>query len=176
MATDLKGGILGHVIIIPNFVHKVASSTCGKMAIVTVKTYLLSQYRRNQSNECTIVDFNTIVRRLRRGLAPLSILKEIRSVKVLGFFDAAHRYIKACVCQRLTNVNACVEALELSRSNRNARLTSCLKSFPCLKSLELAAGITNPKGRTRGFEENKLLLLAVLAELKRRLESTDGSS
>ena len=66
-----------------------------------------------------------------------------------------------------------------SRSARNIQKQQERKANALMEDLalfeELAVDIRNPRGRTRGFEENKLLLLALLATLKRHIANTDGA-
>ena len=82
----------------------------------------------------------------------------------------------------------CITSKRMPKSSKRKRLCRSMRAIQkrqerkanvLLEELalfeELSLGITNPKGRTRGFEENKLLLLATLAELKRRINNTDGS-
>ena len=58
------------------------------------------------------------------------------------------------------------------RNERKAN--NIIEEFELFK--ELASGLLNPRGKTRSFEENKLLLLALLSELRRQLDATDGTA
>ena len=59
-------------------------------------------------------------------------------------------------------------AMRMRKKRANERWEYIYKDFE-----EYAVSIKNPKGKTRSFEENKMLVLGMKAALKRRLESVD---